>query len=332
MPRTFIVPLITSALLLLGGCGMKESFVPDETEATWPGEGSLAAEIVDVTYDGAQLENGQVLTREGILDVKIPEGYRFIGRSDGRVIAATTEGRVLLKPVADGNGSIELDLKKTVAGASVKGDTLAVLFADNDMALYSLETKAPVMKEGGSSAITVDNRIVNPYFFNDLVLFPTLDGKVVIIHAEEKKQLRSIIVSSEAHFNNIIYFKVIGNTIVAATPTTIFALSDNEARETYDLRDIVYTEEGIWLATKQGEIVALTPSLQLKAKQKFPFAHIIGMIVTDEKVFALEKEGYLIALDKDLGSYKVYDANVEEGYIFAGEKTFYFDSHFLPVE
>jgi hypothetical protein len=332
MPRTLIVPLFATALLLLGGCGIKESYVPEETESSWPGGGDLASEIVDVTYDGAQLENRQVLTREGILDVKVPKGYRFVGRSDDRVIAATVEGKVRLQSVADSNATVELDLKKSVAGASVQGDTLAVLFADNDMALYSLETKAPVMKERGSSAIAVDNRIVNPYFFNDLVLFPTLDGKVVIIHAAQKKLLRSIIVSSEAHFNNIIYFKMIGNTIVAATPTTVFALSENEVRESYDLRDIVFTEEGIWLATKQGEIVALTPSLQLKAKQKFPFAHIIGMIVTDDKVFALEKEGYLIVLEKDLGSYKVYDADVEEGYVFAGEKTFYFDSCYLPVE
>lgn len=332
MRRALLFPLVASSLLLLGGCGLKESYVPEETEATWPGGERIVSEIADVTYDGAQLENRQVLTREGILDIKIPKGYRFVGSSDGRVIAATVQGKLLLKSVADRNSTVELDLKKSIAGASVRGDTLAVLFADNDMALYSLETKAPVMKERGSPAIAVDNRIVNPYFFNDLVLFPTLDGKIVIIHAEQKKLLRSMIVSSEAHFNNIIYFKMIGNTIVAATPTMLFALSENEVREPYDLRDVLFTGDGVWVATKQGEIVALTPSLQLKAKVKFPFAHIIGMIVTDDKLYALEKEGYLIVLEKDLSSYKVYDADVEEGYVFAGDKAFYFDSHLLPVE
>ncbi len=332
MRRFILLPLTLSALLVMGGCGMKESYVPEQTEATWPGEGSLASEIVDVSGDGAQLENGGVITRDGVVDVTIPEGYRFVGSSDGRIIAATVNGKVLLQTPGESNATVELDLKKTVAGASVQGDMLAVLFADNDMALYELGTQTPVLKERGSAAVAVDNRIVNPVFFNDLVLFPTLDGKVVIIHAAEKKLLRSIIVSSEAQFNNIIYFKMLGNTIVAATPTTVFALADNEVREAYDLRDVIFRGEGIWLTTKQGEIVALTPSLQLKAKQKFPFAHFIGLIVTETQVFALEKEGYLIALDKDLGGYKVYDADVRDGYVFAADKTFYFDSRYLPVE
>jgi hypothetical protein len=328
--RGYLFPLVVSTLLLLGGCSSKESFSPEDTVGSWDTGKSLPGDISDVTFDGAQLEEGEIITRQGIRSTVIPEGYRFLGSSDGRSIAATVDGKLILIPEA-GGVNVEFELKKSVAGASVLGDTMAVLFADNDMALYSIASKELVMKEGGKSPSAVDNRIVNPYFFNDLVLFPSLDGKIVIIHAGQKKRLRSIIVSSEEHFNNIIYFKIVGNTIVAATSTTLFSMADKEVREAYDIRDVAFDKDGIWVSTKQGEVVAMTPSLQVKTKQKFPFAHFLGMIVTDEHVFVLEKEGYLIMLDKELNGYKVYDADVEEGAVFAGDQAFYFGSETLPL-
>lgn len=313
------------------GCSSKESFSPEHTEPFWQANRSLPDSIVDVTYDGAQLEAGELLTREGIQSVRIPEHYRFVGRSDGRILSASIDGKLQVVSESDSNQTMMLDLKKSIAGASVSGDLLAVLFADNDMALYSLTTQLPLMKEQGSAVIAVDNRIVNPHFFNDLVLFPTLDGKVTIIHAEQKKTIRSIIISSEEHFNNVIYFKVIGSTIVAATSTTLFALSDKEVREAYDLRDVVFDNDGVWVATKQGEVVALTPSLQLKAKKKFPFAHFLGMIVTDDQIYLLEKEGYLITLSKDLSTSQVYEVDVEDGFVFVGDNAFYFDTEYVSI-
>jgi hypothetical protein len=328
--RSNLFPLAVAAMLLLGGCSSKEVFSPEETVGSWSTGPSLPDDIVDVTYDGALLEEGQVITREGVQKTVVPEGFRFLGSSDGRTVAASVDGKLLLIPES-GGANVEFELKKSIAGASVRGNTLAVLFADNDMALYTISDKQLIMKERGTSPSAVDNRIVNPYFFNDLVLFPTLDGKIVIVHTGEKKRLRSIIVSSEEHFNNIIYFKIIGNTIVAATSTTLFSMADKEVREAYDLRDVAFDQEGIWVTTKQGEVIAMTPSLQVKAKLKFPFAHFLGMIATDKHVFVLEKEGYLIMLDKALNGYKIYDADVEEGAVFAGDQAFYFGSESLPL-
>ncbi len=319
-------------LLLFSGCSSKEVFHPEDTVGSWDTGRSLPDEIVDVTFDGAQLEEGQVVTADGIADVTLPEGYRFVGISDGRILAARVDGTLLVMSQRDPMRANELQLKRSVAGAAVRGDLLAVLFADNDMALYRLSTGELLLKEQGSAPLAIDNRIVNPYFFNDLVLFPSLDGKIVIIHADKKQRLRSIIVSSEEQFNNIIYLKIVGNVVVAATGTTLFALGEKELRESYDIRDVAFTETGIWLTTKQGEVIALTPSMQLIAKEKFPFAHFMGMIVTDDKVFVLEKAGYLIEFDKKLESHKIYDADVENGFAYAGKRTFYFGSETLPLD
>ncbi|MEA3372122.1 MAG: hypothetical protein U9Q62_00385 [Campylobacterota bacterium] len=331
-----IRPLYFAALilgtLLFSGCSTKEYYEPESVKGDWPNSGDLDEPIIDMTSDGAVLEDGQVVTGKGILDRNLPEGYRFIGQSGGWIIAGKIDGEILLASNEAGRDDILFTLKKTVAAASVQGDTLAVLFANNDMALYALSTQQPILKEQGNPPVAVDSRIVNPFFLNDLVLFLTLDGKIVIINVANKQKLRTMIVSTKDHFNNVIYFDVVGNTMVAATSYRILSMADKERRESYELRDIVFNSEGIWISTKQGEVVAMTPSLELKAKQKFAFAHFLGMVVTDDKVYLLEKEGYLIVLDKDLADYEVYEADFDEGYVYVGDKTFYFDDEYITVE
>lgn len=316
----------------LSGCSSREIYEPKSVAGEWDHIGSLEDEIVDTTFDGAVLANGQVLTADGLIDKRFPEGYRFIGESDGWIIAGKIDGELLLTAKEGDREDILFSLKKTVAAASVQDDTLAVLFANNDMKIYSLATKKPTFEEQGLPPVAVDSRIVNPFFLNELVLFLTLDGKIVIVDSNSGKTLRSIIVSSEDNFNNIIYFQVIGNNMLAATASRILAIADKEIREPYQLRDMVYNDKGVWISTKEGEVIALTPSLQVKAKKKFPFAHFLGMIVTDKKVYLLEKEGYMIVLDSDLSDYKVYEIDLEDGFVFASDKSFYIADEQIGID
>ena len=83
----------------------------------------------------------KVLSQNGELNVTIPESQRVISISDEKVISASIDGNVTLTSIAD-NSQEHFNLKKTVAGASVKGDTLAVLFANDDIALYNVDSKA----------------------------------------------------------------------------------------------------------------------------------------------------------------------------------------------
>lgn len=201
------------------------------------------------------------------------------------------------------------------------------------MALYSLESKKLLFKESANTPIAVDARIANPYFLKELVLFLTLDGKIVIVNSETKQVLRSVVVSSEEYFNNITYLNVIDNNLVASTGTSVLALSQKEAREKFEIRNIAYTAEGIWIATKQGEIIALSPSLQFKAKKKFPFAHFVGLSVQNDRVYALEQEGYMIALTKNLLAYDVYDIDMDsDNKIFLGDGRFYFDDRYINIK
>jgi hypothetical protein len=326
--------LASSALfiILFGGCSSKEVYKPLYVDKDWSKYGSIDKEIVDVGSDLAVLEDLTLLGKTGPVDVKIDESNRILGNSDGWILSSNMDGLVTLQNIHNKDKVEKFELKKTVAAASVSGDILAVLFASNDMALYSIRSKELLFKEQGGKSLTADYRITNPYFMKELVLFATLDGKVVIINTELKKKLRTVLVSAEDHFNNIIFFNVIDNKIVAATGSKMFSLSQKEVRVNFEPRDVIFEEKVLYITTKQGEVIALTPDLQIVSKIKFPFAHFLGMISHGDKLYLLEKEGYLIALDKDMYDYSVHEVDIEDGFVFAGEKAFYTGDEYISVE
>lgn len=311
--------------MIFSGCSTKEVYEPKSVERSWDKENAMEAAIVDRAYNVALLDNRKVLDKDGINDIVIDEDKRVVSESDAWIISASIDGNVSLLSKEDSNQTKNIDLKDTIAAASVKDNFLAVLFANNDMALYDLNTKELLLKEQGGKSLAVDMKIVNPYFLNDLVIFSTLDGKVVIVNTTLKKRLRSVIISSQDKFNNVIYFTMIDNKIIAATGTKILSLAQKEIRQKYEIRSITDDAKVIYIATKQGNIISLTPELEVINKIKLPFAHILGMISVDDKLYLIEKEEYVIEVDKKTFDYKVYDSDFSEGFVYVGDKAFYVD-------
>ncbi|WP_428739222.1 hypothetical protein [Sulfurimonas sp.] len=330
--KNYLFFIVAIATLVLGGCSTKEVFEPQVVENDWGKKSTIGSDIVDRAYNAALLDNRKVLDKHGIYDINIDEDKRILSVSDGWIISTSIDGNVSLTSTNDHNVTKYFDLKNTVAAASVKDNILAVLFATNDMALYDLNTQELLLKEQGTKALAVDMKIVNPYFMNDLVIFSTLDGKIVIINTTTKKRLRTAIISSADKFNNVIYFNILDNKIIAATGTKILSLAQKETRRKYEIRSIIDDGKLIYLATKQGNVISLTPDLQVVKKAKFPFAHILGMISADDKLYLLEKEGYLIEIQKDTFSYKIYEADIDDGFVFVGDKVFYVDDTQISVE
>ena len=317
--------------LIFTACSTKEVYKPKLLSNDWGKTSSIDESIIDTSDNVALLENRKVLSQTGELNVTIPKSQRVISMSDKKVISASIDGNLTLTSIVD-NTQEHFNLKKTVAGASVKGNTLAVLFANDDIALYNTDTKAIFFREQGEKAIVNDMRIVNPYFMNDLVIFSTLDGKISIVNAKLKKRLRTVIVSSDEHFNNVIYFNIADNKILAATSYKMLALSKKELHQKYEIRNIVYAAKVIYITTKQGEVISLTPDLQVISKIKFPFAHFLGMISHKDNLYILEKEGYMIVVNKKTFAYTVHEVNIDDGFVFVGKDVFYVDDEKISLE
>lgn len=324
---------LIATMIILSGCSHKEVFKPESVKGDWRTAGHISASIDQISQSGAVLENGHLLTKEGEKLFAIPKNYKLINISDGWVITESPDKNLVLLPEDGTDGKVTFELKREVAATTIEGDTVAILFANNEMALYSLDSKKLLFKEASNAPIAVDARIANPYFLKELVLFLTLDGKIVIVNSQTKQVLRSSVISSDEYFNNVTYLNVIDNNLVASTDSGILALSQKEEREKYEIRNIAYTADGIWITTKQGEVIALSPSLQFKAKKKFPFAHFVGISVQNDRVYVLEQEGYMIALTKNLLAYDIYDIDMDkENKIFAGDGRFYIDDHYIDIK
>ncbi len=335
MKRSLIHSTLFSilALVLFSACSTKEVYKPKLVGNDWKKYEHSKFTITDTSSNVALLENREVLTNNGVVDVDINSSYRLISQSDDWIISASIDGNVSLVSTKDTSVRKTIDLKKTIAGASVQGNELAVIFADNEIALYDLQSKAILFKEQGSKYIAADSRIINPHFMKGLVLFSTLDGKVIFINDAKKKRLRTSIVSSANYFNNVISLNVMDNKIIATTGYTILAIAEKELRAKYEIRNIVYGKKDISIATKQGEVITLTPDLQVIFKIKFPFAHFYGMISDGDKLYILEKEGYMIVIDKKTFEYSVHKVDFDsDGFIFTSDKKFFINDIIISVE
>ena len=330
--KKYLFILSIASIVIFGGCSTKEVFEPKIVKDDWHKKYNIDKNIVDTTISSALLDDGQILAKSGFINVEIPKTHRLVSHSDGWIISSSIDGETTIQYVGDTNMVKTFDLKKTVATASIKDDILAVLFADNEMALYKISTGELLLKEQGNAPIVVDSRMANPFFMNDLVLFSTLDGKIVIINVKLKKKLRTVIVSTQDYFNNVISFDVVDNKLIVATANSVISMSQKEVRSKYEIRDIIHSDNAVYLSTKQGEIISLTPDLQINAKVKFPFAHFLGLIATNNKIYALEKEGYVIELSKDLLDYNVYEVNIDDGFVFIGDKVFFVNNMAISVD
>ncbi|MDT8337656.1 MAG: hypothetical protein RQ763_00510 [Sulfurimonas sp.] len=326
------IAIIAFLLFAFSACSSKEVFKPAEVKDDWEYCGGSDVTIEGVASEAALVEDRKVLAKGRVVDIIIPEDQKLLGYSDGWVMSADIDGNLTLQYAADSKMVEKFNLKRTIATAGIKDDLLAVLFASNEMALYSIADKSLLLKEQGDAPIVVNSKIVKPSIKDDLVLFSTLDGKVVIINSQTKKKLRTVIVSSEEHFNNIIYFNLLDNKIIAATGHKILSLGEKEIRTDFDIRNVVSDGKNIYIATKQGEIISLNSDLQKNASSKFPFAHFLGMIVHNQKLYALEKEGYIIELSKDLSEHAVYEVSIDDGYVYIDGKIFFVGDEYISVE
>jgi hypothetical protein len=328
--KTYIY-FLTACIVLFSACSTKEVYEPKVLSSDWEHTSAMQSALIDRASNVALLENRHVLTKDGELDLRVEKGFRVIGISDKHLISASIDGNLSIVSL-DGKEKEQISLKKTVAAASIKANMLAVVFANNDIALYDLQSKKILFKEQGGRSIVNDMRIVNPYFLDELVLFATLDGKIIVVNTKLKKRLRTILVSSEEYFNNIIYFNILENKILTASSYKLLAMAQKELRKKYEIRNILFDKSLIYITTKEGEIIALTPSLQVDSKIKLPFAHFLGMIDHNGKLYILEKEGYMIVVDKKTFAYSVHEVDIDDGFVFVGKDLFYVDDRKISIE
>ena len=318
-----------SALLLFTACSGKKYFEPEDVSNNIVlSKESLSSSITSINKIGATLEDKRFLTKNGISDVELPEGFDFLNLTeDGKVIATNYLDKILV-------GNVEKPMKDVVVAASLKDGKLALVYSNNTIELQDMATSKTLYKEYLPLSLANDTRITNPYFMGNLVLFPTLNGKVIIVSSINYESIKNIAVDPDNEFNNIISLNVIesSQTLIVASPNKIVSISPKEIiSKDYEVRDVIVNKKDIYVATIDGQIKKLTPNLNEVASKKYKYAKIHALAFTDS-LYAVESQGFLINIKEDFTTSVIYDFSFdnEERMIAIGNRI-YFDSQYITL-
>lgn len=294
------------SILLFTGCGTKrEYYTPKDINGEIIYNGSLPAKIKQVSRYAATLENGQIITQDGLSKIKLDKNFTLIGKFDEKLVSVNDDG-VLKILNLDGTLFYEKSFPQAVASASVQGDILATIDSSNTLYLVNMSEDRVYFVNKQDSVYALDSRIPAPVFVNSLVVFPSLDGKIVIVDLQKGEKVKDVVLSSKPFFNNIIYLSVINDQLIAATEKRAISISaDKTAFFDGNIRDILANDDNVFVLTNDGRILALNHELKIEHKSKFLFAVFLSM-VDNGRLLVVERNGHLVTTDTNLENTKVY--------------------------
>lgn len=325
-----IILLSLVSFILFSGCSSKrEYFEPKNVSYEIRYDGSLPAEIVDVTRGGATLKNGQIITGDGLQNIKVPQGFTFLGNDSGKYLATSKCGELV---VLNSRSKVIYKRKfnNAIASATIKKGEIAIVLSSNEEILLNISTNKISFDLHGDSVYALDSRIAAPYFLNSLIIYPTLDGKLLIVDEKTGKVIRDVVVGSEKFFGNIIYLGVLGNRLVAATNKRVISINPKSMSVfDEDIKDVIVLKNRVFIFTKDGSVILCNADLKELKRRKFPFAVFAGVIYGNF-IYMIERGGYLIATDNDLISTNIYKMpdNIDSFLYFTKDALYYKDKFF----
>lgn len=275
------------------GCSSKKIYEPKQTQSKV--STTTCATIIDTTSVGATLSNGTFISKNAKGD--IPKGFKFVNDTQ-KPLFVNIKGNLIVQ-------SKEINLNERVITASLFEQKVAFITQSNRIGIYNLETDAIEFQHIDSRIVTLNSKTVPPLQIDDIIIFPTLNGKLLVV--SNNQIVREIVITPRAEFNNPIFLGVLSNTLIAATLTDIIALGGNMMeRMQSNVADMVIAHDYIYLFTKDGKVQKLDERLQLISQESFQFANFIWASSVEDKIYAIEKAGYALEFDADL-NYKVYE-------------------------
>ncbi|WP_120830754.1 plasminogen-binding protein pgbA C-terminal domain-containing protein [Helicobacter pylori] len=240
--------------------------------------------------------------------------------------------------------SIVIPLETFALSASVKGNLLAVVLADNSANLYDITSQKLLFSEKGSPSTTINSLMAMPIFMDTVVVFPMLDGRLLVVdyvHGNPTP-IRNIVISSDKFFNNITYLIVDGNNMIASTGKRILSVvSGQEFNYDGDIVDLLYDKGTLYVLTLDGQILQMDKSLRELNSVKLPFASLNTIVLNHNKLYSLEKRGYVIEVDLSdfdsynvyktptIGSFKFFSSNRLDKGVFYDKNRVYYDRYYL---
>ena len=100
MKQIYLLSFLT-LLFIFQGCSSKQYYEPQDTKSMDIEVEDIDSDIIDYNSDGATLENGKFISKDGISAIVLDENYKFLNNSNGTILSA------------DDNGSMSINTKET---------------------------------------------------------------------------------------------------------------------------------------------------------------------------------------------------------------------------
>jgi len=318
----------TIATLLFSGCSSKQYYEPENTSSL--STSNMGDEIVHFSRDAATLESGKVLTRTESVQLKLEEGFYFINHSNKAAITADLQGNCNI--VTEKGTVASAKFPKALVAGTLIGPYLVYVLQNNSYGIYDFQKKSTVYNNKSNKVYAIDRRIANPLKVDKLVVIPTLDGKLVILDLATLKTVKEMYVSTESSLNNIIFLGKLKNTLIAATPNKVLSVSAKGKKELDTAVSEVIVDNGeVFVFAKDGKVLQLSENLTILREKKFKFAHFSVAAVDAQKVYALDKQGYLVVSNRSLTKHKVYSVSDVDDYAFVSKDKLYYDGEIIDL-
>ena len=324
--------LAVFVLVIFQGCSGKQYYTPASSSMF-----SIDKQVVitpsrieTINANGATTKDGRIINNFGISEFKLADGFQYVNNSSNGIISANKTGDIFLSET-----NTTINFRTNVIAATLQDNLLALVFSDNSYGIYDIKENKFKLKEYLENRFINDTRIAMPLILNKIVLFPTLDGKIVIVDKESFKVSRTLLIDSQNDIKNVILLKTIGDTLIAATDSKIVSLNKGKyTTKDMIIQNYVVDDEFIYLALIDGSVLKLDFDLNIVATKKFKFAklHAIGLD-KEKNIFLIESQGYIIALQKDFANEKVYKFPFyDDEKIYVNGSKIYFENKLLKLD
>ena len=318
--------------LVLQGCSSKQYFEPNESrffgfdKKTY----TTTAYISTLTAEGATTKDRRVINKNGVSQSQLLDGYEYLAQIDQSILSADKKGNIY---ISDEN--LTLNFTNNVIGATKKGSLLALLFGDNSYGIWDIKLGKFLLKEYAPMSYINDTRIAIPIILQNITLFPTLDGKIVIVDNKTFKVTRSIVVDIKNEIKNIILLKTIGDTLIAASNNKIVSLNNGKfSQKELPILNYYVSDEAIYLALLDGSVMVLDFDLAILQNKKYKFAKFHAIALDSKKnIYLVETQGYIVRIASDFSKDEIFSFPFyEDEKIFVSGNKIYYENKLLDLE
>lgn len=272
-------------------------------------------------------ENTQKLTtiktkNENIL--KNFKGYEIINKQDNILYLSNDLG--FLKILKDKEVIFDKKFDAKIVSIATEGNKAVMVDALNNIIIFDLLEQKYLFSENYGQANGVVKKLANPSFNNNVIIIPSLDGKLIVINNNTNTFIRSINVGTQEFFNNVVFLKADSEKLIAASSSKVFTIIDNKTyTKLINIKKALEKDNYIYILSSEGVIYKFDYLLNEITKIKFKYANYSDVYVYNNFIYALEHNGYLIKLDDKLNELAVYnlDSKIDSGAYFKDNILFY---------